>query len=74
MKNIDNFIWYKILYPICNKIGLNKALNLFRHFLGIYPKFTDGRCQWCGHDKCISWKESKKEMQELREKYKNGLI
>lgn len=75
MKKIEHFIWYKILYPICNALGLNLYLNLFRHWLGVYPRYgMSGRCQWCGHNKCISWKEVQAEMKSLQEKYKNGLV
>ena len=65
--DISNFIWYKILYPIFNFIGLNRQLNLFRHWLGVYPRFMDGRCQWCGTTgKHLSWKEIQEQMEKNR--------
>lgn len=45
---VEWFIVYKILYPFFNGIGLNRQFNLFRHRLGRYTEFADGRCQWCG--------------------------
>ena len=51
-------------FLICNRIGLNRQLNLFRHWLGVYPRFgLNGRCQWCGETKkCLSWKQVQEKM------------
>jgi len=47
---IEKFFLYKIIYPIVNKIGLNRKFNLWRHKIGMYSELSNGRCNWCGED------------------------
>jgi hypothetical protein len=44
----EKFVLYKLIYPIVNRLGLNRRFNLLRHNLGLYSEFSDNRCKWCG--------------------------
>jgi hypothetical protein len=46
----EKFLLYRIIYPIFNKIGLNRKFNLLRHRLGLYAELSNGLCQWCGEN------------------------
>lgn len=48
--NLEHWLLYFILYPVCNNISLNTKLNLLRHRLGYYPEDANGNCWWCGKD------------------------
>ncbi len=50
----EDFILYKICYPIVNKIGLNRKFNLLIHKKGFYAESTNGLCQWCGENHRIT--------------------
>ena len=58
---IEKFFLYKIIYPIVNKIGLNRKFNLWRHKIGMYSELSNGQCQWCGEKHRISPLENYKE-------------
>ena len=49
---VETFLLYKIIYPVVNKIGLNRPFNLLRHKTGFYDEMNNGRCNWCGARKC----------------------
>ena len=47
---LGKFFLYKIIYPIVNKIGLNRKFNLLRHRIGYYAELQNQCCQWCGEN------------------------
>jgi len=48
--DFQKFLFFKIIYPIVNLIGLGRKFNLFRHKHGLYAEMSNGLCQWCGED------------------------
>lgn len=51
---LEKFFLYKLIYPIVNKIGLNRKFNLLRHKLGFYSELPNQLCQWCGENHRIT--------------------
>jgi len=47
---LGKFFLYNIIYPIVNRIGLNRNFNLLRHRLGFYAENQNQTCQWCGEN------------------------
>jgi hypothetical protein len=62
--DFEKFLLYKIIYPIVNRIGLNRKFNLLRHKYGFYAENANGLCQWCGENHRI------KPIREYKEKYR----